>query len=521
VGTLPGALLQRYPPLRDLLRRSVAARAEQCTREQCAAERSCPFGRRRAALADAELVVANHDLLLRWPPDYPPFVHAIIDEAHELAGVADEVYALEVRPEELIERLDDLFGRPAEGGEREALLRRGRPPARDTRAWRRGVQQDLIALGHSLAERAGEFGEVQLPAYAEKILPQAAALARSAAARLEDAADAAELERRPTRSGEDESTAVERAVADLRLAAEGLRRAFSDPDDDTVAAFEGLYAPFERWRLVLRAVSPASSFHDRFVDRLETLACVSASLFVAGDPFAAVGELELGAHRVPVARVSVESPFAYEQHMRVVALEPECDLVEETANVLADLARRLGGRTLGLFTSLRRMHEASELLDERLRGEGFDILTPRRASDDPGALVERFARAGAGSVLLGARTFWQGLDIPGPALQAVVIEKLPFEVPNELRRRREARIRAAGEDAFERYAMGKMLLNLKQMVGRLIRTEEDRGVVVIVEGRTDRRYFPRLIEALPDGCAVHVSSREELGRFLGEVGIGK
>ena len=176
--------------------------------------------------------------------------------------------------------------------------------------------------------------------------------------------------------------------------------------------------------------------------------------------------------------------------MRVVALDPGGDLVEETAETLADLARLLGGRTLGLFTSLRRMREVAELLGEKLRGEGFDVLAPRRATDDPSALVERFVRSGG--ILLGARTFWQGLDIPGPALQAVVIEKLPFEVPTELRKRREARIKQAGRDAFERYTLGKMLLNLKQMTGRLIRTEEDRGIVVIVEGRTDRRYFEQL-----------------------------
>jgi ATP-dependent DNA helicase DinG len=122
-------------------------------------------------------------------------------------------------------------------------------------------------------------------------------------------------------------------------------------------------------------------------------------------------------------------------------------------------------------------------------------------------------------VLLGARTFWQGLDIPGPALQAVVIEKLPFEVPTELRKRREARIRAAGDDAFARYAMGKMLLNLKQMVGRLIRSESDRGIAVVVEGRTDRRYFSRLSEALPIDCEVRRARREDLADLLAEVGI--
>jgi ATP-dependent DNA helicase DinG len=525
VGTLPAALLYRFAPLRDLIRRSVAQRAEQCTREQCAHERGCPLGMRRAALADAHLVVANHDLLLRWPPDYPHIGHAIVDEAHDLPGVADEVFATEVRPVEVMERFDELYGRPAEGGVRSrgvgsSLLPRAGLKAiqTDVRAWRRTLQQDLVALGRALAERAGEYGEIELPAQADRVHPEAAELAERLSERLEQVARHAEGlldEEAP----EDVDDAATRATGELRDAARGLRGAFFDGSDDAVAAFEELNAPFDRWRLVVRPVALAELFHERFADALESLACVSASLFVGGDAYAALGELELEARFGRKARrVSVASPFPYERHMRVVALEPGTELVLATAETLAVTAKLLGGRTLGLFTSLRRMREVAELLSLRLRGEGLEILMPRRMHDDPAALVERFSRSGGGGVLLGARTFWQGLDIPGPALQAVVIEKLPFEVPTELRRRRDARLRAAGEDPFDRATLGKMLLNLKQMAGRLIRTEQDRGIVAIVEARPDRRYFARLAEAFPPGCPVQVGRIGDLARLLDEVG---
>jgi ATP-dependent DNA helicase DinG len=204
--------------------------------------------------------------------------------------------------------------------------------------------------------------------------------------------------------------------------------------------------------------------------------------------------------------------------MRVVALSGGGDLVRETADVIELLARRLGGRTLGLFTSLRRMNDVADELAARLRDEGIEVLVPRRASDDPGALVARFLQGGA--VLLGARRFWQGIDVPGDALQAVVIEKLPFEVPSELRRRRDARLAARGLPAFEKATLGRMLLNLKQMAGRLIRSEEDRGVVVLVESRSEKGYFARLADALPEGCKVVPAVAEELPLLLAEVGIG-
>ncbi len=515
VGAVPGAWLRRYPLLGDLLRRSVAARAEQCTREQCASHPGCPFGRRRAALGEAHLVVANHDLLLRWPPDYPAFAHAVVDEAHELAGVADEVYALEVRPDEVLDRVDEIFGRPDQR-RGEALLPAGKRRAlkRDAVAWRRGIQQELAALGRSLDPIASEFGEVQVPEHAGPDFEGPARCADAAAARLD--AVAAEVD--AAVADEDAGSAVGRATEDLRSAAAALRLAFAG-SADSVAAFERIDAPFDRWRLAVRLVSPAEPFHRDFMAELQSLACVSASLFVKGDPFAALGELRIEDWSDAVERVSVPSPFAYERHMRVVALRERGELVEETAIVLEQLARRLGGRTLGLFTSLRRMHDVAARLAERLRDAGIDVLTPRRAADDPGALVERFRRGSA--VLLGARKFWQGLDIQGDALQAVVIEKLPFEVPTELRRRRELRLKHAGIDAFDRYTLGKMLLNLKQMSGRLIRSEDDRGLVVIVEGRTDRRYFRTLDAALPAGSRVAAADREELDALLAEVGCGQ
>ncbi|MDJ0785563.1 MAG: helicase C-terminal domain-containing protein [Myxococcota bacterium] len=527
IGNVPAALIRRYPPLRGLLRRAVAARAEQCTREQCVRNRDCPLGRKRQALGEAHLIVANHDLLLRWPPDYPPFEHVVADEAHELGDVADEVYAQEVRPDLVIERFDEIFGRPAGPRRRrgESLLsaeqRKGLES--DARAWRRDLQQDLTALGRCLREEAGDFGEVQIPGGPQRAdgrggrepirrpaFDQAAGVGSRVADRLELIAD-----RIP--AADESAPALQRAVADLLEAASGLRLAFEDPPD-AVAAFEGVLPPYDRWRLVVRPVSPAEPFHAGFLQDLRSFAGVSASLFVGGDAFASLGDLELEERAGErLQRDRVESPFPYREHMRVVGLRGSDDPVRQTADVLELLARTLGGRTLGLFTSLRRMNAVADELALRLRDEGIDVLTPRRAADDPAALVTRFTRGAA--VLLGARRFWQGVDIPGDALQAVVIEKLPFEVPTELRRRRDDRLEAAGTNPFQRVSMGRMLLNLKQMVGRLIRSEDDRGIAVIVDSRPDKFYFRRLAEALPPGSRPIVAQVEDLPRLLREVGI--
>ena len=179
----------------------------------------------------------------------------------------------------------------------------------------------------------------------------------------------------------------------------------------------------------------------------------------------------------------------------------------------------LGGRTMGLFSSLRRMQEVAERLEPILSPHRIEVLAPRRSGDDPGGLVRRFRDHSGGGVLLGSRTFWQGLDIAGDDLQAVVIEKLPFEVPTELRRRRETHLSDMGENAFQRYRLGKMLLNLKQMTGRLIRGEADRGLVVIVDGRTQQGYFNQLGSALPGDVEIQVVDRQILPELLAELDL--
>ena len=254
---MPGALFRRYPALRGLLRRAVAQRAEQCTRDECARVRGCPLGERRAALGSAHLIVANHDLLLRWPPDYPPFEHAIVDEAHELADVADEVYAVGVRPEAVIERFDEIFGRPAAPGRKrgEALLpgAQRRALEADARAWRRELAAEFAALGRALRDEAGDFGEVHVRDAADPALGDAAATAETLADRLE-----AIVDRLP--GGDEGEPALARAAGDLRDAADGLRLAFTPDTAESVASFENVLPPYDRWSLVVRQVSPADAF---------------------------------------------------------------------------------------------------------------------------------------------------------------------------------------------------------------------------------------------------------------------
>jgi len=517
VGSLPRDFHQRFPLLGKLLREAVSRRADQCPRESCAHAPHCALGARRKALAKAHLLVVNHDLLLRWPVDYPPFTNVVVDEVHELCGVADEVFAAEFRPDEVLARFDEVFG----GKKGEGMLSPAvaRAFAKRVSLWRGELREELRWLGKALSVFSNEFGCVEFPPEPPSAFDPIADGMERAAQRLTALANEFEDLRESEGDNDRAIGPLRRAEEDFRSAASVLRLVFGSLEE-SVSRVEGLVSPFDHWKLVVRPVSPADRFHEGFLERLDSFAGVSASLFIDGSSLASLGELEIEARAQGngLLRAAVPSPFPYAQRMRALALRTRGQLVEETAEVLTLLATRLGGRTLGLFTSLRRMDDVAARIGPELRRIGIELLVPRSAGDDPAALVERF-REEPRAVLLGARTFWQGLDLPGEDVQAVVIEKLPFEVPTELHRRREARLRSLGINAFGHYTVGKMLLSLRQMVGRLIRTEEDRGIVVIVESRHDRGYYDRLSRAMPPGVELCLGELEDLERLLAEVGV--
>ena len=121
------------------------------------------------------------------------------------------------------------------------------------------------------------------------------------------------------------------------------------------------------------------------------------------------------------------------------------------------------------------------------------------------------------AVLLGARAFWQGVDVPGDACQALVIEKLPFDVPSDpLVQGRCNLIDREGGQSFHDYMIPRMLLRLKQMIGRLIRTPTDRGITIVVEPRCDRAYFDKVLRALPPRAGYRRMRMPELRDAIGE-----
>ena len=174
----------------------------------------------------------------------------------------------------------------------------------------------------------------------------------------------------------------------------------------------------------------------------------------------------------------------------------------QVAQLAGDGAERLGGRTLVLTTTLRALRDIGEALRQRFdAASGIEVLV--QGSLPKRELMARFRQAGEpgrpGCVLVGSSSFWEGVDLPGDALQLVVIDKLPFPPPGDpLFEARCRRIEAAGRSAFSSLSVPEAAVALKQGAGRLIRSESDHGVLAICDPRlVSMGYGRRLLAALP------------------------
>ncbi len=203
------------------------------------------------------------------------------------------------------------------------------------------------------------------------------------------------------------------------------------------------------------------------------------------------------------ARLRVGSPFDYRAHARVwvpsrLPLPNAPGHPDAVGALAARCAVALGGRTFVLTTTLRVLPVLATVIAAQAAAQGASLSVLVQGSEPRRALLQRFGD-GRGSVLVGSQSFWEGIDMPGDALQCVLIDKLPFPPPNDpLVQARVRQLRAQGRNPFEDYFVAEAAVSLKQGAGRLIRTESDRGLLVLCDPRLRQMgYGRRLLAALP------------------------
>ena len=199
----------------------------------------------------------------------------------------------------------------------------------------------------------------------------------------------------------------------------------------------------------------------------------------------------------------VGSPFDYAANARFwvpTGLPKPNDSAHPAAvgALAARCAQALRGRTFVLTTTLRVLPLIAEALRQALARDGVPMEVLVQGSQPKRALLQRFG-SGRDCVLVGSQSFWEGIDVPGDALQCVLIDKLPFPPPNDpLVQARVKKIESRGGNAFGEYFVAEAAVSLKQGAGRLIRSESDRGLLVVCDPRLRQmNYGARLRAALP------------------------
>lgn len=541
-------------PPRDDVWEDVCCEADQCSRARCRYFQSCFLHRARRQAAQADLLIVNHALLLsdlsvRQQTDnytsaavLPPFSRVIIDEAHHLEDVATRYFATSVTRFAFARILNRLrHPRKFEKGllpRLQSHMARSLPDSADVlyRHLAEKIEELLInrqtLLDHAVASMdeiglrltqtrgkdSGSHDEIKMRVleqdlhgeFWQKSGTQVRTLAKETAKLAEQLRGLLKnCDELPTETlKECNSTLTDLGGIVLRLekvAGDLLIFANANAENCTwlevrrgrIGRGEGLIT-----RLQTAPVEISRELKRALYDRFRSVIMTSATLAV-GESFSYLNH-RIGLDLTEPQRnreLQLASPFDYSRQARLVVPadlpEPNSrDFAEAAGKVIEQAILAADGRTFVLFTAyslLRRIH--SELAPT-LEARGYRCL--RQGEMARHLLLQQF-REDATSVLFATDSFWEGVDVPGRALEQVILARLPFRVPTEpvLEARAEAITRRGG-DPFMEYTVPQAVLKFKQGFGRLIRHREDRGVVLILDTRVLRRGYGRtFMRALP------------------------
>jgi len=455
----------------------VTSTADNCLGGACPRYEDCFVNRARRAALAADVLIVNHhlffaDLALKEDGfgQLLPGVEAVIfDEAHQLPDVASDFLGLTLSSHQLVGLARDAIADELKEKSGVAEL----APAAE------GVEKAAadLRLAFGVEPRRGAWSELD----GNKVFHAALAELKSRLGRL------TEILERAGAKGEGLANDFRRAAALL----ERLHMIGDNPPPEYVAWFETTARAFS---LRLTPLDVAAPFARHTAGGKKSWIFTSATLAV--DKNFSHFQARLGL--ADAATGLWDSPFDF-QRQALLYLPPglpapaapdyTARVIEAALPVLA--ASR--GRAFLLFTSHRALRTAAELLAGRLE---YPLLV--QGSMPRAEMLERF-RAHGNAVLLGAASFWEGVDVRGEALSCVIIDKLPFAAPDDpVLRARAAALEEAGRNPFIELQLPEAVLALKQGVGRLIRDVGDRGVLMLCDPRLTGKGYGRIfLDSLP------------------------
>jgi ATP-dependent DNA helicase DinG len=478
---------------------------DTCLGSECKQYKECFVMAARKAALDAEVVVVNHHLFFAdlWLKDegvaelLPACNTVVLDEAHQLAETAAQFFGETLSTAQLIELAGDTKRLAAvKAGDFPALRRAAEELTKATRDLRLAFPQNPVKSTVAELTRYDKWPDAL----------------RAASTALDDMGKL--LETQAERDA-DLKNCFERAQAIQATLASWQRN--DDPDTPRVRWLETTMSS-----LLMHAtpLSVGAMFGAKLTERAQAWILTSATLSVGGD-FTHLKN-RLGIEECET--LCVDSPFDYPRQgvlyvPQGVSAPNTPEFTESVVNAALPVLEVSCGRAFILFTSLRALDKARGLLEEAFKSRGWDYPLLVQGDAPKNELLARFQKAG-NAVLLGSQSFWEGVDMPGDALSVVIIDKLPFQPPDDpVVAARIAQAEKNGGKPFMDYQLPHAALSLKQGAGRLIRTETDRGVLMICDTRlADKPYGKLLLGALP--AMTRTRKLEVVERFFAAEGKG-
>ena len=465
------------PGVSDRAWAQVSVSRAECLGPSCPLREECFPELARAAAAEADVVVTNHAMLgiaaAGNPGVLPEHRVLVVDEAHELVE--------RVRSQSTVSLSAAAVMRVA------ATARRGASV----------LVTELESAGRRLQLSLADLPDGRLRDGPPPVLHEALVVLDAAARQvLADVREAAKAGRKGADAGGAGGVALARtAVSDLVGA---IERMTSDSvrEHRDVAWVERPRMGTEPPRLTLAPVDVAASVADSLLgDRAAVLTSATLALGGGFEPMARALGLTLAAGQWDGADVG--TPFDYARqgilYTPTHLPRPGRGISEAVLDEILALTEASGGGMLGLFSSRRAAEEAAGVL------RGATALTVYAQGDDQlPTLVEAFA-AEEDSCLVGTRSLWQGVDVPGRACRLVIIDRIPFPRPDDpVAQARSEAVAAGGGNGFMSVSAAHAALLLAQGAGRLIRRSEDRGVVAVLDPRLrTARYGAFLARSMP------------------------